>query len=66
MANRTSRHQNPGDKNLKGKKSKGYCICCDDVINHKEKILKEIDEKEMKQYCSSGGMVDTSALVPDA
>ena len=48
MANRTSRHQKPGDKNLKGKKSKSFCPCCDNVINHKEKVL--IKELEKEKY----------------
>lgn len=54
MANRTPRHQKPGDKNLKGKLSKSFCPCCDDVINHKQKIINEIHNKEIKEYPMTG------------
>ena len=47
MANRTSRHQKPGQKNLRGKLSKGFCPCCDDVINHKPKVLAKVHMDEM-------------------
>lgn len=49
MANRSPRYQKPGDKNLKGKKSKNFCPCCDKVINHKEKVLIKELEKEKNE-----------------
>lgn len=48
MGNRTARHQRPGQKNLRGRKSASFCPCCDDVINHREKILADIARREMQ------------------
>lgn len=49
MGNRTPRHLKPGQHDLKGKKSKMVCPCCDDMINHKEDILKAVDMREAEE-----------------
>lgn len=47
MGNRTSRHQRPGQHDLRGKKTKSSCPCCDEIINHREKIIERLHQEEM-------------------
>ena len=47
MANRTPRHLRPGQQNLRGKKTARICPCCDDMKNHKEKIIEKIHNAEI-------------------
>lgn len=47
MGNRTSRHLNPGQHDLRGKKTAVICPCCASMINHKEDILRKIHVDEM-------------------
>ena len=49
MANRTARHQQPGNRNLRGKRTKQVCPCCDPIIDHREKILAGLAEQEMRR-----------------
>ena len=48
MGNRSLRHLDAGNHNLKGKKSKEVCPCCDPIYNYKEKILLDILDKEVQ------------------
>lgn len=48
MGNRTSRHLQPGQHDLRGKKTKSVCFDSDDMMNHRDKIMEKIHQDEME------------------
>ena len=48
MSKRSPRHLDAGNHDLKGKKSKVVCPCCDPIFNYKEDILLDILDKEIQ------------------
>ena len=50
MGNRSPRHLSPGDVNLRGKRSKTVCPCCDPVMDFRDKARAKAHQRDIDDH----------------